>query len=71
LTGASAERVGIKDRGLLKPGLAADIVVLDASTVLDNNTRELTDQKPDGIELVFINGESLKGGKERFFWLIK
>ena len=38
MTGASAERLNIKDRGLLKKGLAADITVFDWKSVRDNNT---------------------------------
>jgi len=56
MTGASAQRVGIKDRGRLKRNLAADITIFDWNRVGDNNTQELTDQTPTGIESVFING---------------
>ncbi len=64
MTGASAQRVGIKDRGRLKPNMAADITIFDWNRVADNNTRELTNQKPVGIEAVFINGKQvLKNGR--------
>jgi N-acyl-D-amino-acid deacylase len=56
MSGASAQRFGLRDRGLLAEGAAADIAVFDWETVQDNNTRALTDQKPTGIEHVFING---------------
>ncbi len=56
MSGASAERFGLRNRGFLAEGAAADIAVFDWETVQDNNTRTLTDQKPTGIEHVFING---------------
>lgn len=60
MTGASAERLKIKDRGLLRKGLAADITVFDWTQVRDNNTVTQTDQAPSGIETVFINGRQVK-----------
>lgn len=60
MTGASAERLGIKDRGLLKKGFAADVTVFDWQNIQDNNTLTETDQVPDGIEAVFINGTQVK-----------
>jgi N-acyl-D-amino-acid deacylase len=62
MTGASAKRVGLKDRGLLKEGLAADITVFDWEGVRDNNTLTDTDNAPTGIEAVFINGRQVKAG---------
>jgi len=64
MTGANAQRVGIKDRGRLKPNMAADITIFDWNRVEDNNTLELTNQRPGGIEAVFINGKQvLKNGR--------
>jgi N-acyl-D-amino-acid deacylase len=60
MTGASAERLQMKDRGFLNPGLAADITVFDWEQVRDNNTVTRTDQAPSGIEAVFINGIQVK-----------
>jgi N-acyl-D-amino-acid deacylase len=60
MTGASAERLRIKDRGFLRKGLAADITVFDWNQVRDNNTVTQTDQAPSGIEAVFINGRQVK-----------
>ena len=56
MTGASADRFGIKDRGVLKKNAAADVLVFDRDKIKDNNTDEKTDQAPSGIEAVFING---------------
>jgi N-acyl-D-amino-acid deacylase len=59
MTGATAERYGIKDRGLLKKGLAADITVIDWKNIRDNNTVKETSKVPTGIESVFINGKQV------------
>jgi N-acyl-D-amino-acid deacylase len=56
MTGASAERFNISDRGILKKGLAADITVFGWSTVMDNTEDGSTGTAPSGIEEVFING---------------
>ena len=56
MTGASAERFRIADRGLIKKGMAADIVVFDAQGIADNNTLTETDRTPTGIDAVFLNG---------------
>ncbi len=63
MTGASAERFDVKDRGVLKNGLAADITVFDWQRVKDNNTDHKTDNRPDGIEMVFINGKQIVNGR--------
>jgi N-acyl-D-aspartate/D-glutamate deacylase len=56
MTGFSAERMGLRDRGRIAPGLAADLVVFDPRTVGDNTTREHPDRPPSGIETVLLNG---------------
>jgi N-acyl-D-amino-acid deacylase len=56
MTGASAERFRITDRGFIKKGLAADIVVFDAENITDHNTLTETDRTPTGIDAVLING---------------
>jgi N-acyl-D-amino-acid deacylase len=59
MTGASAARFRIKDRGALQKGWFADITVFDWSTIKDNNTAAETDCPPSGIEAVFINGRQV------------
>ena len=59
MSGATAERYGIKDRGFLKEGLAADITVFDWKNIRDNNTLTETSNTPSGIEAVFINGKQV------------
>ncbi|MBW2091701.1 MAG: amidohydrolase family protein, partial [Deltaproteobacteria bacterium] len=60
MTGGSAARLQINDRGFLKNGLAADITIFDWENVRDNNTVTKTDQAPAGIEAVFMNGRQVK-----------
>ena len=57
MTSASAQRFGIKDRGVLAPGKAADIVIFNPETV--SETPPLNGKpagKPNGILHVFVNG---------------
>ena len=55
--GFPAERMGFKDRGLLMEGYAADIVVFDPETVIDNATFDDPHRYPDGMPHVLVNGE--------------
>ena len=60
MTGASAERFKLDSRGILRKGFAADITIFDWNRVKDNCTVSQTDQAPDGIEAVFMNGRQVK-----------
>jgi N-acyl-D-amino-acid deacylase len=57
MTSASARRIGCLDRGILRPGLAADIVVFDPDRIQDTATYENPRQHPEGIYYVLVNGE--------------
>jgi N-acyl-D-amino-acid deacylase len=59
MTGGAAERLGWKDRGWVRPGCAADLVVLDAATLQDTATFDHPARFPLGIERVFINGRAV------------
>jgi N-acyl-D-amino-acid deacylase len=59
MTGAPARRLGLIDRGVLRDGAAADIVVFDPATVRSNATLEEPRRFPDGIEHVIVNGVSV------------
>ncbi|SDF19041.1 N-acyl-D-amino-acid deacylase family protein [Sporolituus thermophilus] len=65
MTAKPAEVFRIKDRGLLKPGYYADIVVFNPDTVIDRGTFIEPAQYPDGIEYVLINGRvAVEKGKQ-------
>jgi len=56
VTSLPAETFGIRDRGLIKEGLKADVVVFDPKTITDRATYIAPFQKPEGIAHVLING---------------
>lgn len=56
LTSLPAQRLGLFDRGLVRPGMAADLVCLDPETVIDRATYEQPRRAPDGIPHVLVNG---------------
>jgi N-acyl-D-aspartate/D-glutamate deacylase len=56
MTSLAAQRMGINDRGLLKPGLYADITVFDPATIIDRATFEQPSQLATGVSYVFVNG---------------
>lgn len=56
MTAAPAARLGLTDRGQLKDGYLADIVVFDPATVRSNATYDEPRQFPTGIEHVIVNG---------------
>ena len=56
MTSANAAKIGIYDRGLLRPGMMADVTVFDAARVIDNATFEQPHQYATGIEYVMVNG---------------
>ena len=63
MTGAAAERLGWTDRGWVREGSAADLVVLNLDTLQDTATFENPASFPAGIEHVFINGRHVIDGE--------
>ena len=57
MTGISAQKVGLKERGLVKEGMYADITIFDPQRVIDRATFEMPNQYPAGIQYVIINGQ--------------
>ena len=62
MTSLAAQRVGLNDRGLLKPGMYADITVFDPATIIDNATFEQPSQLATGVSYVFVNGVPVVDG---------
>jgi N-acyl-D-amino-acid deacylase len=58
ITAMPAAKFGFHDRGLLRPGMAGDVVVFDAETIQDNASFERPAVYPSGIEWVFVNGQA-------------
>jgi N-acyl-D-amino-acid deacylase len=56
MTSLPARRLGWKDRGTLRAGAFADLVLFDPKTVIDRSTFANPAELPAGIETVFVNG---------------
>ena len=56
MTGMPAARLGLSDRGLLRPGMKADLVLFDPETVRDDPTYQNPQQPCTGIKRVYVNG---------------
>jgi len=56
MTSMAAWRFGLKDRGLIKKGYKADVVLFDPATVADTATIEHPEAAPIGIPTVIVNG---------------
>jgi N-acyl-D-aspartate/D-glutamate deacylase len=65
MTGLPARKQRLKDRGLLKKGYQADMVVFDENQIADTATFEDPHQFPVGIHHVLVNGESVIASGEQ------
>jgi dihydroorotase/N-acyl-D-amino-acid deacylase len=59
MTSRSAARVGLHDRGILRPGMAADITIFDQAAIRDVATFEDPNHYAVGIRHVFVNGRAV------------
>lgn len=57
MTSLAAQKFQLRDRGLLRPGYAADIVIFDEKTVADRATFENPHQFSVGFQTVLVNGQ--------------
>jgi N-acyl-D-aspartate/D-glutamate deacylase len=62
MTSLNAAKLGITDRGLLRPGMFADIAVFDPGKIIDRATYTEPFQYNDGIEYVVVNGQVVLEG---------
>jgi N-acyl-D-amino-acid deacylase len=64
-SGFPASRLGLVDRGIIKKGYQADLVIFDPVSIRDRATYSNPLQYPVGIDTVFVNGEiTLQHGKQ-------
>jgi N-acyl-D-amino-acid deacylase len=56
MSGATADRLSIRDRGYLREGMRADVMVFDANTIIDRATYERPHQLSVGVIHVLVNG---------------
>jgi len=57
MTSLAAQRVGLSERGLIRPGMFADVTIFNPATVADRATFENPHQPSVGIEYVLVNGQ--------------
>jgi N-acyl-D-amino-acid deacylase len=63
MTSAVAERLGLRERGLLRAGCYADVVVFDPATIADQATFEAPHQLARGVRDVWVNGVRVLQGR--------
>jgi N-acyl-D-amino-acid deacylase len=64
MTSLPADNLSLKDRGRLRPGAFADVVVFDPNAIQDHATFENSHQLSTGVSTVIVNGKlALKDGK--------
>lgn len=59
MTELPAARLSLNDRGSLRKGMKADLVVFDAEKVLDRSTMLEPQLEPEGVVHVFVNGQAV------------
>ena len=64
MTGFAARKFGLRNRGVVKEGAIADLVLFDPRRIIDRGTWENPKLTPDGIEAVYVNGvKAISGGR--------
>lgn len=66
MTSQPARIIGMQDRGILREGLAADIVIFDPETVIDQATYDMPRQFNKGIDTVIVNGQVVIQGENAY-----
>ena len=64
MTWSTAQILGLRDRGMVKEGMFADLVIFDAATIIDHATFSAPHQLSSGVRDVFVNGVAVwRNGK--------
>lgn len=64
MTGFAARKFGLRDRGAIRAGAIADLVLFDPERIIDRGTFEDPKRPPEGIRAVYVNGvKAVDGGK--------
>jgi N-acyl-D-amino-acid deacylase len=63
MTSMPAARLGLKDRGVLRVGMKADLVLFDPATIIDRSTFDEPRLRARGVYRVFVNGEPVWAGE--------
>ena len=56
MSGLAAEHMGLTDRGIIRRGAVADLVLFDPETVIDRATPENPDMLSEGVTAVWVAG---------------
>ncbi len=59
MTSLTARQFGLKDRGVIRAGAYADLVLFDADTIADNATFDRPKAPASGIQMVMVNGRTV------------
>jgi dihydroorotase/N-acyl-D-amino-acid deacylase len=57
MTSVPAQRLGLRDRGVLRKGMQADVIVFDPSRIGDRATYDSPHHYSEGIDYVIVNGQ--------------
>jgi len=57
MTSLPAQKLGLRDRGIIREGMRADITIFNPETITDKATYQNPHQYPDGIAYVIVNGK--------------
>ena len=59
MTSLPAQRFSLRDRGLVRPGYKADLVLFDPASIIDRSTFKDPQLTSEGVKRVFVNGEEV------------
>jgi N-acyl-D-amino-acid deacylase len=57
MTWMNAQKLGLRDRGMVREGMAADLFLFDPERIIDRATFSDPHQFPEGVEYVLVNGQ--------------